>query len=271
MKKASVVMPAYNEERWIGAALESLVGQTHPDYEIVVVDDGSSDATAEIASTFPVGLVRGDHLGEGAARDRGARATTGDVLVFVDADELYAPDFLERLCEPLEDPDVRATFPGGMEWHNLGEGLAAAWLHLRTGSPYMRPPRFGDSNGVVKALRREDFDRVGGYPTAGYGVDQIFGRLAGPALVVHEARCRFTLPTGPAEIFGKARWIGRGPLFASQRPPLWKLLPPVSWWRAAKLLAAGHPRTAWVRVLYDAGTALGFAESKLRPNLRHVA
>ena len=266
----SVIVPAYDEERWIGAALESLLSQDHPHLDIIMVDDGSRDATAEIAGSLGVRVLATNHRGDGAARAAGAEAASGDVLVFCDADEIYAPDFVSTLVAPLADPSVRATFPGGLEWHNPDQGLAPGWLHVR-GVPEGGVQTFRTPHAFARAVRRTDYVRVGGYPAVGYGSDERFGRLVGPAVVVDEARWRFTLPTGPAEVFRKARWIGRGPLFEEDRPPLWRLMPPASWLRAARLAGGGRMRAAAVRVIYDAGLLVGLAERRLRPRVRDFA
>ena len=270
MTEVSVVVAAYNEERWIGACLRSLRAQTHPDLEIIVVDDGSRDRTAQIIAAHGVRLVKTAHRGCGAARDAGAGVASGRVLVFLDADEIYAEDFVEQLVAPLAEPEVRGTFPGGVRWLNPGEGLAPGWLRIRGARPG-RQPRFGDESPFPKAVRREDFDRVGGYPHLGYGEDEAFGRLIGPARVVHGARFDFTLPTGAREVFGKARWIGRGPRFERERPPLRTLLPPASWRAALGHLLARRPRAACVRVLYDAGLLLGYLESRVVRQVRQRA
>lgn len=266
----SVIVPAYNEQRWIGACLGSLSAQTHPDYELIVVDDGSTDSTAEIASTYPVKLVRSPHQGCGAARDIGASVAAGDVLVFLDADEIYAADFVEELVSPLADPAVNGTFPGTVTLLNPCQGLAPGWLYIR-GRRDNKPVDYGAEHRWPKAVRRVDFERVGGYPRIGYGEDQFFGARIGPAKVVRSARWWFTLPTSPGEVFAKARWIGRGPLFEDRRPPLRKLLPPTSLSLAFALLRARRPRAAVVRVLYDTGRLLGYTESRLRPSLRQRA
>lgn len=271
MTRVSVIVPAYNEERWLGAALAALVRQTHRDYEVIVVDDGSTDATAEIAERFEVTLLRTGHRGDCLARNVGAGVATGEILMFVDADEIVAPDFVERLAAPLADPAVQATFPGGIRWHNLDDPWARGWLHIRRGGPRFTDPMVRDTNRIVRALRRSRFEEVGGYPPAGYGGDELFSAKVGEALVAHDARLRYTLPEGAGEIFGKARWIGRGPLFARDRPPLWELLPPHSWISALRIARTGHRHAALTRVVYDAGLLLGFLESRLRPRVRNVA
>jgi glycosyltransferase involved in cell wall biosynthesis len=268
--RVSVIVPAHDEERWIGECLDSLARQTHPDFEVIVVDDSSTDRTAEIARAKGVRVLGVERAGAGGARNEGARVATGEILAFLDADEIFYPDFLERLVEPLADPGVHATFPGGVRYCNAEQGLAPGWLWIR-GIRDGRPPRFRTPHRIVKAVRRADFERVGGYPQIGYGEDEPFGRLIGPALVVDDAGWMFTLPTGVREIFFKARWIGRAPQFSRQRPAIWRFTPLGSIPAAASHLFAGRGRAALVRLIFDAGLSVGFVESHLRPSVRHHA
>ena len=266
----SVIVPAHNEQRWIGTCLRSLLSQTVPPHEVIVVDDGSRDATAAIVGRFPVQLLRTRQAGAGAAKNTGARLASGDILVFCDADEVFAPDFLERLIAPLADPVIRATFPGGVRYRNAEEGLAAGWLRAR-GIHDGQPPRFQSPHRIPKAMRTADFRAVRGFPEVGYGEDELLGERLGPAMVVDDAHWEFTLPTGAREIFGKARWIGRGPQFARQRPALWRLTPigvaPV----ILRLLARREFGAALVRLIYSSGLLVGFAERHLRPAVRNHA
>jgi glycosyltransferase involved in cell wall biosynthesis len=268
--KVSIIVAAHNEERWIGECLDSLGRQSHPDFEVIVVDDSSTDRTGEIARGRDVTVMRVERAGAGGARNAGARIASGEILAFLDADEIFDPNFLERLVEPLADPEVRATFPGGVRYRNADEGLAPGWLWIR-GIRNRRPPRFSTPHPIAKAVRRADFERVGGYPRIGYGEDEPFGRLVGPALVVDDAGWEFTLPTGVREIFLKARWIGRGPRFTLERPALWRISPLGSVPAAAAHLLAGRGRAAAVRLIYDAGLCAGSVDSRLRPGLRHHA
>jgi glycosyltransferase involved in cell wall biosynthesis len=266
--RVSVIVPAYDEEAVIGLCLASLAHQTISDYEVIVVDDGSRDATPRIARNAGARVIATSHEGDCSARNAGAAVADGEVLVFCDADEEFAPEFLERLVEPLSDPEVRATFPGGVEWINADRGLAPGWLHIRGFPDPTRPPEFTTPHWMAKAVRRTDFERAGGYPEGGgYGADWVFGRAVGPAVVVREARWRFTLPATPGELFGKARWIGRSDPFDGKRISL----PLTSSWRAARLLAKGHARAACARVLYDAGFLTGSVERRVRPGARNVA
>ena len=263
----SVVVAAFDEERWIERCLRALLRQTHPSYEVVVVDDGSTDATALVAERLGVRVLRRPHLGAGAARDAGLRAARGEIVVFADADDVCDPDFLERLTAPFADPRVRATFPGGTSFLNSAEGLAREWLRVR-GFEHGRPPTYGSTNLIAKAVRRKIVLELGGYPHAGWGEDLLLGERVGPALVVPDARWQVTVPSSSREIFRSARWMGRGPRFERERPPLWLLLPPIGWTRAVGRVRQGGMRLAWVQLLYDVGRVIGFAESRLRPRFR---
>lgn len=92
----SVIIPAYNAEATLARALDSVLAQTWPAYEIIVVDDGSSDATAAVVATYDdkVRYLYQHNAGVSAARNAGAQAATGDWLAFLDADDWY---YLNRL------------------------------------------------------------------------------------------------------------------------------------------------------------------------------
>lgn len=92
--RVSVVIPAYNRADLIGATLDSLLTQTRPPHEIVVVDDGSSDGTPDVVTTYgaAVKLICQDNAGAGAARNRGFAVSTGDAIHFMDSDDLSSPN-----------------------------------------------------------------------------------------------------------------------------------------------------------------------------------
>jgi glycosyltransferase involved in cell wall biosynthesis len=93
----SIVVPAYQAEASIAATLEQAGNQTYRPIEIVVVDDGSPDGTAAAAGAVPgVRCIRQDNAGPSAARNTGIRAAKGDFIAFLDADDLWLPDKLER-------------------------------------------------------------------------------------------------------------------------------------------------------------------------------
>ncbi|MEO6423460.1 MAG: glycosyltransferase family A protein, partial [Candidatus Nitrotoga sp.] len=93
----SVIIPAYNARDTLARALDSVLAQSWPAFEIIVIDDGSIDATAEVAASYgdKIRYLRQDNAGVSAARNHGARIASGDWLVFLDADDWYYPDRLK--------------------------------------------------------------------------------------------------------------------------------------------------------------------------------
>ena len=111
--RISVIIPVYNGAAYLGAAIESVLGQSRPPTEIIVVDDGSTDGSAAVAARFgnQVRAIFQEHGGIGAARNTGVRAAGGDFLAFLDADDLWMPDKLALQLEVFAtNPDVDLVF-----------------------------------------------------------------------------------------------------------------------------------------------------------------
>jgi glycosyltransferase involved in cell wall biosynthesis len=99
----SVIIPCYNGAKYLRQAVESVLAQTHPPLEVIVVDDGSTDDSAEIAASFgpPVRVIRQANQGESVARNRGIAEARGDYLHFLDADDLMHPEAFERMLAAI--------------------------------------------------------------------------------------------------------------------------------------------------------------------------
>ena len=99
----SVVIPAYNAGSLLGETLDSVLAQSHPAHEILVVDDGSTDDTAEIVSKYgdAVRYLRQENQGQAIARNKGIQAATGDWIALLDSDDLFLPDRLRRAAETI--------------------------------------------------------------------------------------------------------------------------------------------------------------------------
>src|SRR6476659_298489 len=113
MTSYSVIIPAFNAERTLTAAIDSVLAQTVVPKMIVVVDDGSTDRTTEIARTYglQVTVIRQANSGPGAATTRGFEAVTTPLLACLDADDIWLPEKASRQLGRLKQcPDLDAVF-----------------------------------------------------------------------------------------------------------------------------------------------------------------
>jgi glycosyltransferase involved in cell wall biosynthesis len=114
--KIGVVTPAYNAAATIGVAIASLIAQSHKDWAMVVVDDGSTDGTADVVAAVSdprIRMVQQANAGVSAARNRGALEAGGEAVLFLDADDFLAPDALARLAAALDAvPRAVASYGG---------------------------------------------------------------------------------------------------------------------------------------------------------------
>ena len=155
-----MVIPVYDGARYLPAAIDSALGQTRPPDEVVVVDDGSGDATPEVIASYGDRLtaIRQRHLGNATALNRGIGATSGEYVAFLDADDIWASDKLALQLEILErDRDADAVF--GLVQQFLSEDADPSLARRVVIPPSPQP-------GVAKTamlIRRAALDRVGGF------------------------------------------------------------------------------------------------------------
>lgn len=168
--KVSVIMPAYNAEDTVRGSVASVLQQSLTELELVVVDDGSSDNSARLVRELADGdprlhLICQPNRGAGPARNRGLSAARGEYIAFLDSDDYWAPDCLERLAAALDThPGTDLAYCG---WQNVG-------LTGGRGEPFV-PPDYSDRDLVELFLggnrwpihgaltRREAIDRIGGF------------------------------------------------------------------------------------------------------------
>ena len=177
----TVLIKAYNEEEFIGAAIRSALAQTRGDFELVVVDDGSTDGTAEVVEGFRsrdprVRLVSQPNRGVAAAWNAGVEAARAPYVALLDADDLWMPTFLERTGAAL-DADPNAGFAYTDAWRlqqDNGRFLRAGYVETRglRGDPPADPHellrRLLRANFILSlaTVRRSAIEAVGGFNPA---------------------------------------------------------------------------------------------------------
>src|SRR5215470_4496450 len=125
--QVSVIIPCFNGARYVGDAIESVLNQTLAAHEVIVVDDGSTDPSFNIASSYPapVRTIRQSNQGEGGARNAGAALATGTHLFFLDADDLIASDALKEMAEAAAANDDAMVLMRSAEFQDESSHLVS--------------------------------------------------------------------------------------------------------------------------------------------------
>jgi GT2 family glycosyltransferase len=215
--KVSVIVPARDSEKTIGECVRALLAQdfTRSEYEVIVVDDGSKDRTAEAAREAGAAVLSIPPSGPAAARNRGAAAAGGELLAFTDADCVPDPGWLKALTAPLSDPEVTAT--KGV-YRSEQEPLTARFVQLEYESRYRRMAgrrRIDFIDTYSAAFRRDLYLRCGGsdesFPTACTEDQELgfrYAREGGEMRFVPEAVVRHRHADSPRRYFRKKLKIG---------------------------------------------------------------
>ena len=153
----SIVIPAHNEEDYLGRTLDALNRLEYPQFEIVVVANGCTDRTADVAQGKCHRLVTLSQKNLGVARNLGARMATGQLLVFLDADTVLEPDALRVIAEEFSERDAGGTLRGKPDSGRLAYRLIY-WLK----NFIHRFVSHNGSSGVIICWKKH-FTRVGGF------------------------------------------------------------------------------------------------------------
>jgi len=126
MPKVSVIIPTYNRAHLIAETIQSVLAQTFRDFEVIVVDDGSTDNTSDIVSPFPVRYFQQENKGPSAARNKGIELARGDYVAFVDSDDILLDKALQKSVEVLDaHPEVGFSYG---QWYRMDENRRTCGL-----------------------------------------------------------------------------------------------------------------------------------------------
>lgn len=181
MERVSIVIPTYNQAHFIGEALDSALAQTRPADEIVVVDNGSSDRTADVVRSYPaVRYIRQDNQGVCGSSNRGIREATGDYVVLLHSDDHLLPGHLETSLRAFRDRPEAAFVCGDYRWFGA-EGLWHKHDCSPAPDPYATLLRYNFIGPpLVVMFRREVLLRLGGFRAEFEGADdqELYLRIA---------------------------------------------------------------------------------------------
>ena len=170
--KVSVVIPCYNQARFLGEAIRSVLCQGYTDLEIIVVDDGSEDGTEEVASGYAkedprVRLIRQENRGLAAARNRGLAEAGGEYVVFLDSDDRLVSEALEVGVRELEAHPGCAFVSGICRKITADGSIVPGWEQFRVrDDPYLELLRSCPVYVPAVMYRRSVFDAVGDFDTS---------------------------------------------------------------------------------------------------------
>lgn len=269
--KISVVIPTYNEKGLLEDCLQSLGEQTYTDFEIIVVDDGSTDGTLGILENLKKTLpdfkfLSQKHLGAGAARNLGVKNATGKILVFVDTDMAFDQYFLERLVKPILAGITKGTF-SKEEFVSNWENIWARCWNINEGWENKRrhPKNYPDTQPVFRAILKSEFEKVGGFDKGGYMDDWSLSKKLGyPAVNATGALFYHKNPESLVEVFTHSKWVGKrkykfgflGYVYALARSSL-----PISLMLGLyKTIINGEPLFLIFKIVYDLGIFIGILE-----------
>lgn len=213
----TVIIPCYNEENVIADCIDSLQKQTLADWECYIVDDGSLDSTASIAQSATkkdsrFHLLKQRHSGPAQARNLAAQKALGDILVFVDADMILDPAYLNELTREIKQGSVIGTFTRSEFVGNWENPWARCWnyeyTHSRSRSRL--PVNHPDTSKVFRAITKKAFQQVSGFDDAGYNDDWTLSKkLNQLAVAADKAIVYHKNPESALEVSLQASWVGK--------------------------------------------------------------
>jgi hypothetical protein len=123
--KVSVIMPTYNRQHMIGRAVRSVISQSHKNWELIIVDDGSTDQTADVINTFlqdeRIKIVKQQHLGLSTARNSGVKRASGEIIAYLDTDNIWRPNFIHSMVVFMISEGYKCAYAGLVARNKRGQ------------------------------------------------------------------------------------------------------------------------------------------------------
>lgn len=272
-KLISLVIPTFNEEKDIISCLTSLKAQTYKNFEVIVVDDGSTDKTVSRVARFKtdnpkikIYSKKLQHNGPGTARNFGASIAKGKILVFVDADMLLDPIFIEELTKPIFLMNLTGTSTQSEYLANPDNYWAVCWNIGRFNASgvisqeYKRlilPIRVANGK-IYRAIVRKRFIEVSGFDQSGLYTDDLSleRKIGEPVFLANNAIIYHKNPSSLIETWKHSAWIGSS--FANRKDLRGKLIglvwfsPPLAVLKGFYIgLRFGYPQFTFFKLVYD--------------------
>ena len=170
MPKVSVIIPTYNREEFITETINSVLNQTYKDFEIIVVDDGSTDNTKQKLESFKskIKLIEQKNSERAIARNNGVKNSKGKYLAFLDSDDIWIKNKLEKQVELLDSkPEVILTYGQSLRINEHGQKIKIAKRQLEgySGKVFERLLLRNFIVSATPIIRREYFDKTEGFQT----------------------------------------------------------------------------------------------------------
>lgn len=160
----SIIIPTYNRQEFLGKAIDSVLRQTYPNFELLIVDDGSTDDTVDLVASYgnAVRYLSQENLGVAAARNTGIKAARHDLLAFLDSDDCFALQKLEvQVAAMMTQPEYLVSHTDEI-WYRRGQLLNQKNRHVREGGDIFARCLELCAVGMSTAMvRRRLFDKVG--------------------------------------------------------------------------------------------------------------
>ncbi len=213
--KISVIIAIYNQGKYISQCLLSLQEQTYSSFEIIAINDGSTDKTWQTLTNLKsqisnIKVLRQNHMGPARARNLGAKKAKGNILVFIDGDMYFDKDFLKDLVAPIQAGQTKGTFSINEYVANWDNVWARCW-NYNWGLPDKSrvDPENLDQQKDFRALLKSEFEKTGGFDPIGYtdtwSLSEKLGYLPWPT----KAKYYHFNPDSLKKVFLQAKWVAK--------------------------------------------------------------